>query len=224
MAPEPPRIPDDEPTEVTPAARESVDGPRDGAAGPAADRTSDAPEDVVSDAPLWPDSPRASHTTPPAPGDTAPPGSTVRDTDFDPYVDDVAAQSDATADERQAGGTRPPADGAPPAGEPAAKRRGRAGEGAKVAADRVSQAASATAQALRETDVSEIARNTTKLIENTRPFFLAAFAIVFTFLAAVEDHAAVGVVFALAAVLCVLGAAFSPSVDQVLKRGDHDRR
>lgn len=100
----------------------------------------------------------------------------------------------------------------------------RTAEGAKVAADRVSQAASATAQALRETDVREIARNTTSLIENTRPFFLAAFAIVFTFLAAVENHAAIGVVFAVGALLCVLGAAFSASVDHLLKRRDGDDR
>jgi hypothetical protein len=169
MAPDPTRAPDDEPTQVSSPAGDPTDGQ-----APFSEMPSDTPEDVVTDAPLWPE---------------------------------------------------PPNDAPPPNDESAGKRRVRSAAdrtagGAKVAADRVSQAASATAQALRETDVSEIARNTTNLIENTRPFFLAAFAIVFTFLASVENHAAVGVVFAVAAVLCVLGAAFSPAVDQTLKRRD----
>jgi hypothetical protein len=101
--------------------------------------------------------------------------------------------------------------------------RTRTAEGAKAAADRASTAASATVQALRETDVHEIAQNTTSLIENTRPFFLTAFAIAFAFLAAVENHAAIGVVFAIAAVLCVLGAAYSRDID-VLLTGRSERR
>jgi hypothetical protein len=99
----------------------------------------------------------------------------------------------------------------------------RTAEGAKIAADRASQAASATVQALRDTDVHEIAQNTTNLIENTRPFFLTAFAIVFAFLAAVENHAAIGVAFAVGAVVSVLGAAYSREFDALL-RGRAERR
>jgi hypothetical protein len=198
MAPEPTSTPDDEPTRVSPASAEAPapeDAPRGGVAA------GEPPKDVVTDAPLWPD-PAGSE-----PGPRAAAGDVPR-----PAADDV-----------------PPADAPPGAEESGAKRRARSAadrtaEGAKVAADKVSQAASATAQALRETDVNEIARHTTRLIENTRPFFLAAFAIVFTFLAAVENHAAIGVVFAVAAVLCVLGAAFSPAVDHLFKRTDRDGR
>ncbi|MFA4927329.1 MAG: hypothetical protein WC558_02345 [Patulibacter sp.] len=200
MAPDPTRTPDDEPTQVSPPVGEPADAPAPSAAEPTAATPTDPPKDVVTDAPLWPDPPRVEHTTPPTGGEP-------------PIAGEPSTGADATGDVP------------PPADDPAGKDRGRraadrAAGGAKVAADRVSQAASATAQALRETDVNEIARNTTKLIENTRPFFLAAFAIVFTFLAAVENHAAIGVVFAIAAVLCVLGAAFSPAVDHSLKRRD----
>lgn len=94
--------------------------------------------------------------------------------------------------------------------------RARTAEGAKSAADRASSAASATVQALRETDVHEIAEHTTSLIENTRPFFLAAFAVGFAFLAAVEDQAAIGVTFGVGAVLCVLGAAYSRELDLLM--------
>ena len=94
--------------------------------------------------------------------------------------------------------------------------RERTAEGAKAAADRASSAASATVQALRETDVKEIAEHTTSLIENTRPFFLSAFAVAFAFLAAVENHAAIGVTFGIGAVLCVLGAAYSREIDLLL--------
>lgn len=198
MAPEPTSTPDDEPTQVTPG---SVDAA--GTAGSPADVPGDSvapgnpPEDVVADAPLWPD---------PA-GDGEGPRAAAGD---------VPRAAD---------------DDVPPAGseESGTRRRARSAadrtaEGAKVAADKVSQAASATAQALRETDVNEIARHTTRLIENTRPFFLAAFAIVFTFLAAVENHAAIGVVFAIGALLCVLGAAFSPALDHLLKRSERNGR
>lgn len=201
MAPDPTSTPDDEPTRVSPA---SGDGPAD--TGSAADAPRDAagsvdpPKDVVADAPLWPE-----------PGDAEGPRAAAGDVPRAPE-DDV-----------------PPVGDEVPPGESTAKRRARSAadrtaEGAKVAADKVSQAASATAQALRETDVNEIARHTTRLIENTRPFFLAAFAIVFTFLAAVENHAAIGVVFAVGALLCVLGAAFSPALDHLLKRSERDGR
>lgn len=213
MAPDPTRAPDDEPTQVSSPAGDPTDAPT-----PPTGKPSEAPKDVVTDAPLWPDPPRVEHTTPP-PSHAAPPSA---DAPVDAPVPPTGAPGAA---DPVAGTSTGPSDGPPPVDETAGKRRGRSAAdrtagGAKVAADRVSQAASATAQALRETDVSEIARNTTKLIENTRPFFLAAFAIVFTFLASVENHAAVGVVFAVAAVLCVLGAAFSPAVDQTLKRRD----
>lgn len=198
MAPEPTSTPDDEPTQVSATSAEAIP-----TTGPRADGSRDsvapgeAPTDVVADAPLWPD---------PA-GDAEGPRAAAGDVPR-------SAENDA-----------PPAD----AEESTAKRRARSAadrtaEGAKVAADKVSQAASATAQALRETDVNEIARHTTRLIENTRPFFLAAFAIVFTFLAAVENHAAIGVVFAIGALLCVLGAAFSPALDNLLKRSERHGR
>lgn len=103
--------------------------------------------------------------------------------------------------------------------------RARTAEGAKAAADRASSAASATVQALRETDVHEIAEHTTSLIENTRPFFLTAFAIGFAFLAAVENHAAIGVSFGVGAILCVLGAAYSRELDLLLTgRASESRR
>lgn len=161
----------------------------------------EAPKDVVADAPLWPE-PSADAEGPRAAAGDIP---RAPEDDVPPIGDEV------------------------PPSESGAKRRARSAadrtaEGAKVAADKVSQAASATAQALRETDVNEIARHTTRLIENTRPFFLAAFAIVFTFLAAVENHAAIGVVFAVGALLCVLGAAFSPALDHLLKRSERDGR
>lgn len=198
MAPEPTSTPDDEPTRVSPASADATpvtDPPADVPREPVV--PGDAPRDVVADAPLWPD------PTGDSEGPRAAAGDVPRSIE-----DDV-----------------PPVD----ADESAAKRRARnaadrTAEGAKVAADKVSQAASATAQALRETDVNEIARHTTRLIENTRPFFLAAFAIVFTFLAAVENHAAIGVVFAIGALLCVLGAAFSPALDHLLKRSERDGR
>lgn len=182
--------------EPTRVSPASDDAPQDPVA------SADEPKDVVADAPLWPE-----------PGDAEEQGPR-------------AAAGDVP---------RAPEDDVPPAGdevppaESTAKRRARSAadrtaEGAKVAADKVSQAASATAQALRETDVNEIARHTTRLIENTRPFFLAAFAIIFTFLAAVENHAAIGVVFAVGALLCVLGAAFSPALDHLLKRSERDGR
>lgn len=139
-------------------------------------------------------------------------------------------------------GTVPPNPGAAPPRDPAgatagagagdkdsARARGRAAagrtaEGAKVVGDRVSQAASATAQALRDTDVREIAEHTTNLIENARPFFLAAFAIVFSFLASVENHAAIGVVFAIGAILCVLGAAYAAELTKVIGPRDRNRQ
>lgn len=199
MAPEPTSTPDDEPTRVSPASVDPASTPdpaADARRGSPIPDDANAPQDVVADAPLWPD-----------PGTEGP----------------RAAAGDVP---------RAPEDDAPPAGareDSGTRSRGRAAAdrtagGAKVAADKMSQAASATAQALRETDVNEIARHTTRLIENTRPFFLAAFAIVFTFLAAVENHAAIGVVFALGALLCVLGAAFSPALDHLLKRTERDGR
>lgn len=198
MAPDPTPAPDDEPTQVSLPAADAASGPD---ARTPSDGPTSPPEDVVRDAPLWPD-PASGTATPPPSAHAAAPGAAT-----------AAGARGGTADGTAAGG-----DGEPPA---AGKGRGRsAADGARVAADRVTQAASATAQALRDTDVGEIARNTTKLIENTRPFFLAAFAIVFTFLAAAEDHAAIGVVFALGALLCVLGAAFSPAVDRGLGRRD----
>ncbi|WP_320670014.1 hypothetical protein [Patulibacter defluvii] len=95
----------------------------------------------------------------------------------------------------------------------------KAAGGARAVGDRVTQAASATAQALRETDVHEIAHHTTNLIENARPFFLAAFAVAFSALAWTEDQTAVAVVFAVGAILFVLGAAYSREVDGLLTRG-----
>jgi hypothetical protein len=121
----------------------------------------------------------------------------------------------------------PPAQPQPPAPEGpslASRAAEKTAEGAKIAADRASSAAGATVQALRETDVHEIARNTTSLIENTRPFFLTAFAIGFVFLAAVENHAAIGVTFGIGAVLCVLGAAYSREIDLLLTGRASERR
>lgn len=196
MAPDPTSTPDDEPTRVSPA---SADAPVDSAAPTDSAAPGEAPEEIPADAPLWPD-----------PTDAEGPRAAADEVRPAPE-DDVPSAGDEV----------PPADSAKRRARSAADRTA---EGAKVAADRVSQAASATAQALRETDVNEIARHTTRLIENTRPFFLAAFAIVFTFLAAVENHAAIGVVFAIGALLCVLGAAFSPALDQLLKRPERDGR
>jgi hypothetical protein len=105
------------------------------------------------------------------------------------------------------------------AGEKGKVLGAQAAEGAKVVGDRVGAAAAATAQALRETDVQEIAKSTTTLIETARPFFLAAFATAFSVLAWVEDHASVAIVFALGAVVFVLGAAYSREIDALLTRG-----
>ncbi|WP_022928459.1 hypothetical protein [Patulibacter americanus] len=144
----------------------------------------------------------------------------------------AAAAAAASAGAASAGASAGGADGEPAGGATAAGAAGpsmraraaeRTAEGAKIAADRASQAASATVQALRDTDVHEIAKNTTNLIENTRPFFLTAFAIVFAFLAAVENHAAIGVAFAIGAVVSVLGAAYSREFDALL-RGRVERR
>lgn len=201
MAPDPTSTPDDEPTRVTPPSADATgDGAPSTDAARAADAPGEPPKDVVADAPLWPE-PEGAEGPRAAAGDVP----RAPEDDVPPLGDEV-----------------------PPA-ESGARRRARSAadrtaEGAKVAADKVSQAASATAQALRETDVNEIARHTTRLIENTRPFFLAAFAIVFTFLASVENHAAIGVVFAVGALLCVLGAAFSPALDHLLKRSERNGR
>lgn len=147
-------------------------------------------------------------------------------------ADQAAPATGGDADERDAASAdAPPAadarDASAAADDPPASASsglgGKAAEGAKTVGDRVTQAASATAQALRETDVREIAHHTTNLIENARPFFLAAFAVAFSVLAWVEDQTPVAVVFAIGAILFVLGAAYSREVDGLLTRGrDHD--
>lgn len=138
-------------------------------------------------------------------------------------ADQAAPATGGDADARDAASAdAPPAADDPPASA-SSGLGGKAAEGAKTVGDRVTQAASATAQALRETDVREIAHHTTNLIENARPFFLAAFAVAFSVLAWVEDQTPVAVVFAIGAILFVLGAAYSREVDGLLTRGrDHD--
>ncbi len=236
MSPQPPPAPDDEPTAVTPRPDAPPASTIDQrlAAGAAA---------APTDAGLWPDPPRVEQTTAPevsqdagtaageipspagppapeasgasagaggaAPTGTAPAGGAAAAADVPPPATPPTGDA-ASADPTGPGGAAT-GDESSTRGRRAADRTA---EGAKVAAGKVSQAASATAQALRDTDVGEIARNTTRMIETTRPFFLTAFAIIFTFLAAVEDHASIGVVFAVAALLCVLGAAFGNVLDR----------
>ncbi|MGE4428234.1 MAG: hypothetical protein AB7G37_17410 [Solirubrobacteraceae bacterium] len=98
-----------------------------------------------------------------------------------------------------------------------------AADGARTLGGRVAGAAGAAGRSLRDADVEGFAHQTTSLIENTRPFFLAAFAVAFTALAWVEDHTAVALVFALGAIAFVIGAAYSREIDAILTRGGRAR-
>jgi len=138
---------------------------------------------------------------PTAPVDTADPS--------DPAGASDPADRPAPSDDADAGSA---ADGA------GARLRSGAAEGARAIGDRVAGAAGATARSLRDADVERFAHQTTSLIENARPFFLAAFAVAFTTLAFFEDHVVVALVFALGAILFVLGASYSREVDAILTR------
>lgn len=89
----------------------------------------------------------------------------------------------------------------------------RAGSVASDAKDRASSAASAFASAARDraanTDVKAFAESTTSLIDATRPFFLAAFAVVFTVLGFIEGDSGTSQWFVVGAILFVLAAGFS---------------
>ena len=79
----------------------------------------------------------------------------------------------------------------------------------------MSEAASSTAQALRDADVHEFASNTTGLIRSARPFFLAIFALLFTALGFLKGNSAASVLFIFGAIVFVLGAAFSEQLDHI---------
>ena len=97
---------------------------------------------------------------------------------------------------------------------------GKAAAQARVAAsdarDRAAKATSDARDRAASADVEGFARSTTSLIDSARPFFLAGCAAVFAFLGFFEGDNGTAEIFAVGAVLCVAGAAFSAELNALL--------
>ncbi len=104
---------------------------------------------------------------------------------------------------------------------PSARQRiSAAASGAK---GRASSAASDARERASSTDVKEFAHSTTSLIDTARPFFLAGCAAIFAVLAFLEGDAGTAQVFAVGALLFVVGAAFSGEINAYLASHSHSR-
>lgn len=106
-------------------------------------------------------------------------------------------------------------------GERAADLKERAGTKAGEAKDKAASLLSSARERTANTDVKEIAASTTSLIDSARPFFLAAFAVVFTILGFVEGDSGTSQLFVIGAILFVLAAGFS---DELSTLGARRRR
>lgn len=107
------------------------------------------------------------------------------------------------------------------------KARGRLGKAAKEAREATASAASEVrglaakgASEARErasnTDMKEFAASTTSLIDTARPFFLAGCAALFALLGFLEGDSGTSQIFAVGAIICVIGAAFSGEINAML--------
>ncbi|MBO9533540.1 MAG: hypothetical protein J7513_11255 [Solirubrobacteraceae bacterium] len=114
------------------------------------------------------------------------------------------------------------------AGDKAAGLKGKAGEKTSDTREKAGAKAAAFAAFAREraanADMKEWAASTTSLIDTARPFFLAAFAIVFTTLGFVAGDSGTAQWFVVGAILFVLAAAFSDELGHIVprKRPDHE--
>jgi hypothetical protein len=115
------------------------------------------------------------------------------------------------------------ADAAAQAKVKTAKARKRFSEVASEAKGRASSAASEARERAAQTDVTEFAHSTTSLIDTARPFFLAGCAGLFAILGFLEGDQGTAEVFAIGAVIFVIGAAFSGEINAFLASRSHAR-
>ncbi len=104
----------------------------------------------------------------------------------------------------------------------AAEAREKAGETREKAGAKAAAFAASARERAANTDVKELAASTTSLIDTARPFFLAAFAVVFTTLGFVEGDSGTSQWFVVGAILFVLAAGFSDELGHLLPRRRRD--
>ena len=114
-------------------------------------------------------------------------------------------------------------EGAARAKQTSSKARRRLSAAASEAKDRASSAASDARERASNTDVKEFAHSTTSLIDTARPFFLAGCAALFAVLGFLEGDAGTAQVFAIGALIFVIGAAFSGEINAFLASRSHGR-
>ena len=103
-------------------------------------------------------------------------------------------------------------------GAKAGETREKAGAKAGEARERAAAFAASARERAASTDVKELAANTTSLIDTARPFFLAAFAVVFTILGFAEGDSGTSQWFVVGAILFVLAAGFSDELGHLMPR------
>ncbi len=96
--------------------------------------------------------------------------------------------------------------------------RERAGAVASDARDRAAAFAASARERAAGADVKELAASTTSLIDTARPFFLAAFAVIFTVLGFIEGDSGTSQWFVVGAILFVLAAGFSDELGHLVPR------
>lgn len=153
----------------------------------------------------------------PDPGDGEGPGSSGDDAASATPKDRAKAAGDSAA---AAAGDA--AEQAKAQGRRARKKLSSAATGAK---DKASAAASDARDRAAGADVHDLAKSTSGLIDNARPFFLAGSALLFAALGFFDGDDGTGQVFVLGSILFVLGAAFSTELTGLFpsrRRSDED--
>lgn len=136
-------------------------------------------------------------------GDDADAAEEPADADAGPRASDRARATAKIASERAAAG----------AGQAAEHAK----TGSRKARMKLAGAASDARDRAASADVHEIAKTTSGLIDNTRPFFLAGCAFLFAMLGFFDGDSDVGQVFVVGSILFVLGAAFSTELTSLLQ-------
>jgi len=115
-----------------------------------------------------------------------------------------------------------PAGGSPSIKERAAAKASGAKSRATAAKDLATEKAAGAKDRAAGTDMKELAAHTTSLIDTARPFFLAAFAVVFTVLGFVEGDSGTAQWFVAGAIIFILAAGFSDELGKLAPRHRSD--
>ncbi|MFT4049946.1 MAG: hypothetical protein QM648_08935 [Solirubrobacterales bacterium] len=98
----------------------------------------------------------------------------------------------------------------------------KSGAKASDAREKAAAFAASARERASNTDVKELAATTTSLIDTARPFFLAAFAVLFTVLGFFEGDSGASQWYIAGAILFVLAAGFSNELGHLLPRRSRD--